>query len=144
MPLRNVRAQCNLLYNLSITRSIDNFHGYLIRSRIYVHMYIRKFYVFGISLEKCFLRPFRTRSKFRNIKYRIEYLFQRYYLSCRITSTLSSRLSSREGEKKIPTIFDSFFLLSIDICKPNLTFLKIRIGVYEYVEEYKISEAKQC
>lgn len=65
MPLRNVRAQCNLLYNLSITRSIDNFHGYLIRSRIYVHMYIRKFYVFGISLEKCFLRPFRTRSKFR-------------------------------------------------------------------------------
>lgn len=109
MPLRNVRAQCNLLYNLSITRSIDNFHGYLIRSRIYVHIYIRKFYVFGISLEKCFLRPFRTRSKFRNIKYRIEYLFQRYYLSCRITSTLSSRLSSREGEKKIPTIFDSFF-----------------------------------
>lgn len=133
MPLRNVRAQCNLLYNLSITRSIDNFHGYLIRSRIYVHMYIRKFYVFGISLGSrnvSFVLFERDRNF--DIKYRIEYLFQRYYLSCRITSTLSSRLSSREGEKKIPTIFDSFFLLSIDICKPNLTFLKIRIGVYEY------------
>lgn len=61
-----------------------------------------------------------------------------------LSNNFNSPFSSREGEKKIPTIFDSFFLLSIDICKPNLTFLKIRIGVYEYVEEYKISEAKQC
>lgn len=52
MPLRNVRAQCNLLYNLSITRSIDNFHGYLIRSHIRLHIYENSTFLVSLGSRK--------------------------------------------------------------------------------------------
>lgn len=114
MPLRNVRAQCNLLYNLSITRSIDNFHGYLIRSHIYVHIYIRKFYIFGIPrVEKCFLRRFETRSKFR---YKIS---NRIFVSTLllVLSNNFNFFSESSGREKNSNYFSILFpiLLSIDI-----------------------------
>ena len=58
-----------------------------------------------------------------------------------VLSNNFNSLFSTLVERKKSQLFSILFLI-VDICKPNLTFLKIRISVYEYVEEYKISKAK--
>lgn len=115
MPLRNVRAQCNLLYNLSITRSIDNFHGYLIRSHIRTFTCIRIFYIFRISRE---MFPRIVSSTPIEISNKI--ISNRVFVStfvvatCLVEYIFSTSSSSIVGEETVSNYFRFFSLPNLD------------------------------